>query len=136
MSFVQELTVSRLGASSTLVAKLIAVAALHFGHVLRLGALSGGMALAFTVAADELLLLGAVFGTVTLLTAVVTGTIAAAATLRTITGEMAHYHQSSVKVQSEIAMDKPTLSAFSALNIVGVAWFLAWIASVHHHNQS
>lgn len=69
--------------------EFIAVAALDLGHVLGLRALARGVALTVTVAADDLLLLGAVTSAVAFLTTVVTGA-AAATTLGAIAGEMTH----------------------------------------------
>ena len=82
------LTVTGLGAASRFVAELITVAALHLCHVLRLRALTRGVALTIAVAADNLLLLGAVASPVTFLATVVAA--AAAATLGAIAGEMSH----------------------------------------------
>lgn len=69
-------------------AKLVTVTALDLVHVLRLGAFARGMALAIAVAANDLLLLGAVSGTVTFLATVVTAA-ATTTTLRTVAREVA-----------------------------------------------
>jgi hypothetical protein len=78
---------SGLVAANLSVAHLATVGALDTRIVTRLGTLARNVALGIAVAADDLLLLGAVLGTVALLAAIVACT--ATNTLRAVSGEVA-----------------------------------------------
>jgi len=82
------LTIEGLGALLRHVAVLIAVTALHLGHVGWLRTLAGRMALSIAVAADHLARLGTFARYMALLTTVMAAAAATSTTLGTVTGEV------------------------------------------------